>query len=305
MNALALANHLWQSTLFAAGIGLMTLAFRRNAAAVRHALWLAASIKFLVPFAALMALGSHLGLRAPVRLVQHEVVVATTAALPLSPFDASPTTSAPVSLLGAAALPWLVVTLWVAGSLLVTRNVVGPVAAGRGDRPRRVDCRMRRRRGHAAPRRTAGRRPAAHRPGRVRCRDGAGCVRHPATGVAVVGDDWPASERRAGRNDLCPRTVARPAPRQPCRGDSHGGRSGVVVPPAGVVDWHAAGRRARTRLRRGGAGVRSSTRGLRGINPQGVPALCRIAAPMRCRRHRLRISESESSESCRTARPSA
>ena len=119
MNALALANHLWQSTLFAAAMGLMTLAFRRNAAAVRHALWLAASIKFLVPFAALMALGSHLGLRAPVRLVQHEVVVATTTALPLSPFDASPMTSAPVSSLGAAALPWLAVALWVAGSLLV------------------------------------------------------------------------------------------------------------------------------------------------------------------------------------------
>ena len=139
MNALALANHLWQSTLFAAGMGLMTLAFRRNAAAVRHALWLAASIKFLVPFAALMTLGSHLGLRAPVRLVQHEVVVATTAVLPLSPFDASPMTSAPVSSLGAAALPWLAVTLWVAGSLLVSeRGGSGGGGSRRSPAPRRL-----------------------------------------------------------------------------------------------------------------------------------------------------------------------
>ena len=41
------ANHLWQSTLFAALAGLLTLAFRRNRAQVRYWLWLAASVKFL------------------------------------------------------------------------------------------------------------------------------------------------------------------------------------------------------------------------------------------------------------------
>ena len=55
------ANHLWQSTLFAAAIGLVTLALRRNHAAVRHALWLIASLKFLVPFAAIAALGAQVG----------------------------------------------------------------------------------------------------------------------------------------------------------------------------------------------------------------------------------------------------
>ena len=60
------ANHLWQSTLVAALAGLLTLAFRRNRAQVRYWLWLAASLKFLIPFAALTALGRQFGWLAPV-----------------------------------------------------------------------------------------------------------------------------------------------------------------------------------------------------------------------------------------------
>jgi len=55
-----LINHLWQSTLFAAAAGLLTVAFPKNRAQVRHWLWFSASFKFLVPFALLMTLGSHL-----------------------------------------------------------------------------------------------------------------------------------------------------------------------------------------------------------------------------------------------------
>ena len=62
-----LENHLWQSTLFAGGVGLLTLMLRRNRAAVRHALWLAASVKFLVPFSLLIGVGSQVEWRkAPV-----------------------------------------------------------------------------------------------------------------------------------------------------------------------------------------------------------------------------------------------
>ena len=57
---IALANHLWQSTVFAISVGLLTLLFRRNGAAVRYRLWLIASIKFLVPFSLFVALGSLL-----------------------------------------------------------------------------------------------------------------------------------------------------------------------------------------------------------------------------------------------------
>ena len=50
-------DHLWQSTLFAVAGGLLVLAFRRAPAGVRYGLWFSASIKFLVPFAALAVLG--------------------------------------------------------------------------------------------------------------------------------------------------------------------------------------------------------------------------------------------------------
>ncbi len=53
-------NHLWQSTLFAGATALLTLGFRDNKASLRHGLWFAASVKFLVPFALLVSLGTHL-----------------------------------------------------------------------------------------------------------------------------------------------------------------------------------------------------------------------------------------------------
>ena len=54
----ALVDHLWQSTLFALAAGLLTLPLRGAGAGVRYGLWLAASVKFLVPFALLAAVGS-------------------------------------------------------------------------------------------------------------------------------------------------------------------------------------------------------------------------------------------------------
>ncbi len=56
-----LANHLWQSTLFAVVAGLLTLALRRNRAQIRYCLWLAASMKFLIPFSLLLMVGSYFG----------------------------------------------------------------------------------------------------------------------------------------------------------------------------------------------------------------------------------------------------
>jgi len=53
-------NHLWQSTLFACLIALLMLALRSNRAQIRYWLWLAASLKFLVPFSLLVGIGSHL-----------------------------------------------------------------------------------------------------------------------------------------------------------------------------------------------------------------------------------------------------
>jgi bla regulator protein blaR1 len=55
----AIGNHLWQSTLFVAVVALLTLAFRRNRAGARYGLWMAASVKFLIPFSVLIKLGSY------------------------------------------------------------------------------------------------------------------------------------------------------------------------------------------------------------------------------------------------------
>ncbi|HKX63765.1 MAG TPA: M56 family metallopeptidase [Rhizomicrobium sp.] len=71
----ALLDHIWQSTLFAGAAWLLTLAFRRNGAALRFWLWFAASIKFLVPFAALAALGSYLFRQYPAPLPQSILVL--------------------------------------------------------------------------------------------------------------------------------------------------------------------------------------------------------------------------------------
>jgi uncharacterized protein (TIGR03435 family) len=58
---LPIANHLWQSTLFAGIAGLLTLLLRNNRAHARYCLWLAASAKFLVPFSLLMLAGGLVG----------------------------------------------------------------------------------------------------------------------------------------------------------------------------------------------------------------------------------------------------
>ena len=58
-----LADHLWQSTLFTVGAALLTVCLRPNRAAVRYRLWFAASVKFLVPFSWLIAIGGRFAIQ--------------------------------------------------------------------------------------------------------------------------------------------------------------------------------------------------------------------------------------------------
>jgi uncharacterized protein (TIGR03435 family) len=55
-----LLDHLWQSTAFAGAVWLLVLALRKNAARIRYRLWMVASLKFLVPFSLLVAVGARL-----------------------------------------------------------------------------------------------------------------------------------------------------------------------------------------------------------------------------------------------------
>jgi uncharacterized protein (TIGR03435 family) len=52
-------DHLWQSTLFAAAAVVVSMLLKRHSAALRYWIWFAASAKFLVPVAALVALGGY------------------------------------------------------------------------------------------------------------------------------------------------------------------------------------------------------------------------------------------------------
>jgi beta-lactamase regulating signal transducer with metallopeptidase domain len=53
----ALLDHLWQSSLVAVLLGGLTFLFRNNSAGLRYWLWFLASLKFLLPFSLLNALG--------------------------------------------------------------------------------------------------------------------------------------------------------------------------------------------------------------------------------------------------------
>jgi bla regulator protein blaR1 len=64
-----LANHLWQSTLFVVLVAILSHWLRRDGAHVRYWLWWIASIKFLVPFSVLTAIGTQLAGDSPVAFV--------------------------------------------------------------------------------------------------------------------------------------------------------------------------------------------------------------------------------------------
>src|SRR5262252_7973468 len=72
-----IANHLWQSTLFAGVAGLLTLLLRKNRAETRYSLWLIASMKFLLPFFLLIGLGSHLPLSNRAAIAQPSLFAVT------------------------------------------------------------------------------------------------------------------------------------------------------------------------------------------------------------------------------------
>ncbi|MBN1907145.1 MAG: tetratricopeptide repeat protein [Deltaproteobacteria bacterium] len=57
---MGLANHLWQSTLFAIGAWLIILFLKKNRARIRYWVWFSVSIKLLVPFSLFISFGSFI-----------------------------------------------------------------------------------------------------------------------------------------------------------------------------------------------------------------------------------------------------
>lgn len=109
-----LANHLWQSTIVACAAGLITLALRNNRASVRYWVWLAASIKFLIPFSVLMTIGNQVEWRTtPVAVPAAVPIVLEQIGQPFSPGEA-PTVSVAQR---ANVLPIVVFSIWGCGFL--------------------------------------------------------------------------------------------------------------------------------------------------------------------------------------------
>lgn len=116
----AIANHLWQSTLFAIAAGLLTLALRWNRARVRHGVWLVASCKFLLPFSVLIALGSHIPWRTASPQNQPSVsFVMDEVTQPFSTPLAIPTLPKSSSLPAVLSGIWLAGFLGIAGSWVI------------------------------------------------------------------------------------------------------------------------------------------------------------------------------------------
>jgi uncharacterized protein (TIGR03435 family) len=118
-------NHLWQSTAFGAVCALATLALRNNRAQVRYALWLAASVKFLIPFAALSSLGRALGhWLLPPDAGHRFTIVLELVAHPITRTVVPPAPRVPGlgetagSTIGAV-IPSAILATWIVGSLLL------------------------------------------------------------------------------------------------------------------------------------------------------------------------------------------
>jgi bla regulator protein blaR1 len=119
-----LANHLWQSTVFALGAATLALILRGVPARIRYWLWLAASLKFLLPFSLLLFLGRSL---VPARVTISRLQPATYYSLDVvsQPFTFTPLLSGPAgsTLLSkwhlSTQILLVVGALWVAGIFIV------------------------------------------------------------------------------------------------------------------------------------------------------------------------------------------
>jgi bla regulator protein blaR1 len=112
-------DHLWQSTLFAVAIALLTLTFRRTQARARYWLWFAASLKFLIPFAALTAIGAQFQWQHALPQAPREWTIAFEAVS--QPFVPPRVDIASAQMPGAGGLPLaaLLGAMWLLGSVVL------------------------------------------------------------------------------------------------------------------------------------------------------------------------------------------
>ena len=222
-----LANHLWQSTLFAVAVGLLTLMCRKNHASVRYWLWFSASVKFFIPFTLLMALGDRLEWASRAPQIAAPAVSATLAQVS-RPFIEDPVTRS-LFCSGSTSRFRLVCSCrpWRLGGWnhRDDRRPVPDVATDSGRRARKL---------------VLGRSKSADACGHRRAIDSGcdGARRRWSLASGTAGAVW--HRRRSDAAATCRRADARAVshqtPRQRDRGRPHDRGGGVLVSPAGVVD---------------------------------------------------------------------
>jgi uncharacterized protein (TIGR03435 family) len=109
----AVANHIWQSTLWAGVMWLLSWALKENRATVRYWLWVAASAKFLIPFSLFVSIGNHLAWRtvAATGRLQWQAVVDNVS----RPFAAPAPISQPTAAAALNSVPALLLGIWGCG----------------------------------------------------------------------------------------------------------------------------------------------------------------------------------------------
>ena len=115
-----IANHLLQSTVFAAVAGILTIFLRHNQARTRYWLWLAASLKFLVPFWLFVDIGHRLSWSsAPAAVQPGLAVVMDRISQPFAATEfhvAAPLASVPDA---PSIIPSLLLAVWTCGFVAV------------------------------------------------------------------------------------------------------------------------------------------------------------------------------------------
>jgi uncharacterized protein (TIGR03435 family) len=128
-----LGDHLWQSTWVAGGAALVALAFRRYGAHVRYWIWFGASVKWLIPFAWLIAIGSSVAWPAPSPRLGPAATTLELMAQPFSAVGAAIVEPVP-RVVGPAAVPFpsqlaiAILVVWLCGAVTI---LIGRIRAWR------------------------------------------------------------------------------------------------------------------------------------------------------------------------------
>lgn len=120
MSEAAILNHLWQSSAFALVAAVVAWALRRHGARVRFGVWLAASVKFLLPFGALAGMGAAIAPSLPRVPIPGGAGVAAQMEVVAVPITVG-------ALPSAGGIPWLWVLggVWLLGSMVLAGRWAG------------------------------------------------------------------------------------------------------------------------------------------------------------------------------------